>query len=404
MTNKYGFYWRDSLNSPEGPDFRSVCGASNVTGSCWGGVEETLPDGSITRNEVAYADADEICASAGARICTASEMENGFTRGTGCSLDTRLVWTSTPCAAGEEFCAAGRAVRTGRGTMPAGRTMPSKSSFAVRCCADSIAAAVEDSSGPPTSRLSELPCVVLQRNHRDWPRPFAYRQANGVAQSSVCAASQISAECHRSDSTSSHTVHTARVVCAAVGSRLCTSSELESGIAKGTGCNLDNVPVWSSSACNIASGRAGFYTVSGGGLGGGVASTSCEPALLGDASVRCCADALIRAAAANSDAVIEGDGTSTGNAGRAAAAAGGSMPAVISGLAVTALLGAVVGAIIRKRWRTSRYVSTVPPVAVQALNSRRGHKCLFLQHFMMDGSVARHVTMVSPTRTQCLYN
>lgn len=352
LVSKYGFFWRDRVNAPESPEFRAVCGASNVTGSCWGGVEEMLPDGSVTRNEVTYADAKEICTSAGARICTAPEMENGFTRGTGCSLDTRLVWTSSPCIAGEQFCAAGRTVRIGRGLMPAGRTMPSKSVFAVRCCADKVAA---PSSGPTATGLSELPCVVLQREYRDWTRPFVYRRSNGTAQTSVCAASQIKDECHRSDPNERHSVQMAAAVCAAVGSRLCTSSELESGLAKGTGCDLDNIPVWSSSACVSANGGAGFYTVLGGGLRGGVAGASCEPTILGDASVRCCADAMVHAAAAaNSDAAIEGGGSSNVGAGNDTVAADGSMATVISGLAVAALLVGVVGAIIRKHGQPQR--------------------------------------------------
>mgnify|MGYP001321283409 CR=1 FL=1 len=42
--------------------------------------------------EKTFAEAEAICKAAGARLCTDVELEAGCTIGTGCSLDTELVW------------------------------------------------------------------------------------------------------------------------------------------------------------------------------------------------------------------------------------------------------------------------------------------------------------------------
>ena len=43
-----------------------------------------------------FAEAEAICQTAGARLCTVAEIENGCTAGTGCALDHALVWASRP--------------------------------------------------------------------------------------------------------------------------------------------------------------------------------------------------------------------------------------------------------------------------------------------------------------------
>lgn len=41
-----------------------------------------------------FAEAEAICANAGARLCTLAELEMGCTTGTGCGFDRQLVWSS----------------------------------------------------------------------------------------------------------------------------------------------------------------------------------------------------------------------------------------------------------------------------------------------------------------------
>jgi len=42
-----------------------------------------------------FAEAEAVCEAAGARLCTKEELEGNCTRGTGCSHDRRLIWSST---------------------------------------------------------------------------------------------------------------------------------------------------------------------------------------------------------------------------------------------------------------------------------------------------------------------
>ena len=92
----------------------SVCGESALNlGGC--SVEST------------WADAKEWCESSGARLCNIDELIAQETRGTGCRLDNKLVWSSSSCDGGYW-------VATGKG---ANLGCASESSFnKARCCAD----------------------------------------------------------------------------------------------------------------------------------------------------------------------------------------------------------------------------------------------------------------------------
>jgi len=45
-----------------------------------------------------FAEAEAICQTVGARLCTVAEIGDGCTAGTGCSFDYQLVWASTLAA------------------------------------------------------------------------------------------------------------------------------------------------------------------------------------------------------------------------------------------------------------------------------------------------------------------
>ena len=49
---------------------------------------------------VAHLEAENICRVNGARLCTATELFEGATMGTGCNMDVRWVWSSTKCPDG----------------------------------------------------------------------------------------------------------------------------------------------------------------------------------------------------------------------------------------------------------------------------------------------------------------
>ena len=58
-----------------------------MPGSAWG----------CSRDKT-FAEAEAICQTAGARLCTVAEIGDGCTAGTGCSFDQALVWASKPAA------------------------------------------------------------------------------------------------------------------------------------------------------------------------------------------------------------------------------------------------------------------------------------------------------------------
>ena len=64
----------------------SVCAGSEFGGSCFPAVS--------------WAEADQICTSAGARLCSAAELQTDEARGSGCGLDGYWSWSSHPCGGG----------------------------------------------------------------------------------------------------------------------------------------------------------------------------------------------------------------------------------------------------------------------------------------------------------------
>ena len=58
----------------------------------WAGSEPGWECTADKQNHKTFAQAEEICKTAGARLCTDAELGAGCTIGTGCSLDIELVW------------------------------------------------------------------------------------------------------------------------------------------------------------------------------------------------------------------------------------------------------------------------------------------------------------------------
>ena len=97
-----------------------VCGESDPDGNC-----------ELTEADNGFGAADDRCRGLGARLCTADEIAAGETRGTGCSYDGVLTWTSTPCGGGV-YAVIGRG-----GEDPVCQT-DFAAQLAVRCCADTV--------------------------------------------------------------------------------------------------------------------------------------------------------------------------------------------------------------------------------------------------------------------------
>lgn len=82
--------WRSKCRDEE---FIDVLGKSKFDSECF---------------EVDFFTAYDICHDAGGRLCSADEILNSCTKGTGCRHDREMIWTCTeeyePCEEGTECC------------------------------------------------------------------------------------------------------------------------------------------------------------------------------------------------------------------------------------------------------------------------------------------------------------
>jgi hypothetical protein len=120
---------------------KNICGESdNGFGrhnakQCFGGQKGEAPIG--------HRIAEAICTTTGARLCTVEEVKADEARGTGCSHDGRLVWTSddTGCKPGEHVAWPGSShyAKKVKGTcISDSKSSPGWKGAAVRCCADTV--------------------------------------------------------------------------------------------------------------------------------------------------------------------------------------------------------------------------------------------------------------------------
>ena len=77
---------------------------------------------------VMFTDAEQMCADADARLCTLDELKSKGTKGAGCGLDKKQVWSSDACSDGAHM-----SVKGGGG----GNSFcqQGSSTLGVRCCA-----------------------------------------------------------------------------------------------------------------------------------------------------------------------------------------------------------------------------------------------------------------------------
>lgn len=110
---------------------KAVCGYSKVNqGDCGTG---------------SYAEAEAMCASVGARLCSTEELSNDETKGTGCKGDCKRVWASDTCASGHHSLAGASKCA---GDYPPECTSDNEE-LVVRCCADVGGGSASSSSGYP---------------------------------------------------------------------------------------------------------------------------------------------------------------------------------------------------------------------------------------------------------------
>ena len=230
-------------------------------------------------------EAIRFCEDSGSRLCSAEEVFDGVTKGSGCNNDYRKVWTATPCANGYIS-------QIGRG---GGESFCSRTDerLSARCCADA----------PTISQVSAKTCDSLSGYQ------FKYRGS-----SVTCSQSDL-----RGDSEESHCISSSRgqganlwdslFFCASVGARLCTIKELEAGLTKGSGCSNDFRSVWSSTVCTDTTHSVkGVFTMRGDGTGNIVCTPTTRLR-----SARCCADQDISPDAISGELITSHDLTSNGS-------------------------------------------------------------------------------------------
>ena len=87
-----------------------------------------------------WAQAEDVCLTAGARLCTVNELLDDESRGTGCGYDAHHVWSSSPCDSGTAYWVSpGNADNVG--SLPP-KCVPTGATASVRCCADATPTAV----------------------------------------------------------------------------------------------------------------------------------------------------------------------------------------------------------------------------------------------------------------------
>ena len=125
-----------------GGAFALVSGSKSCTDLGW---EVTGPNGICGASldcaaPQTYLQAVTYCAENGGRLCTASEIQAGATKKTGCGFDNERIWTSTPCDADAVLTRAG--ANGGLGNDPEECTPLNADDVVTRCCADPTPARV----------------------------------------------------------------------------------------------------------------------------------------------------------------------------------------------------------------------------------------------------------------------
>ena len=258
----------DELGFPSAATFGdiTVCGetdAPSLGGACSGARS--------------WSEASAFCLSAGARLCSAAELENDEARNSGCNYNTEMIWSSTECDGGYKVAHGG----SGFGTVADTCQSTEASDVYVRCCADAYGCTpfpvfeptpVPTVTAPPTSvaTCSESTCANL-----GWVNAPFY------GSTSICGETDLGL-----GGCSGHVAwEDAKTKCQSVGARLCSADELQNNEAAKSGCNYDSALVWSADSCGT-----GMYTATYG-SSFTLSGTSCVA--MEDAatvSARCCAD------------------------------------------------------------------------------------------------------------------
>jgi hypothetical protein len=150
-----------------------------------------------------YTKAQNICAKAGARLCSLSEVRGCKTCGTGCGFDYRRIWTSTT--------ALEKADTPRREPMTLART------------------------------LAGNPQYLNQHPEQDTP-------LSDKLSVRCCSNDVVKVPMHKYGCNAEKTYSEAKEICSSNKLRLCTVEEIKAGRTSGTGCGYDVKRIWTSSS------------------------------------------------------------------------------------------------------------------------------------------------------------
>lgn len=273
-----------------------TCGAlgwTNIVNGVCGETDSKLGPGQteVLYMSKTYDQAVEICEDAGVRLCTQSEIDQGSAKDTGSAsnqltLGNSYVWTSTSCNGGLSHVVSQNQA-TGAYTCQANHQR-----YPVQCCTSQYATSPAPPTyltppptpGPPTPAPTPVP-PTLQTSKTCSALGWT-NIVNGVCGESDKGFNSGANACYSAGKDS------AQSICTAVGARLCTTAEVNSGVTVGTGCNFDPLYTWTSDSCTLRARTAqratGFVAAKGDGSG----LTECLPAST-SRPVRCCADEVL---------------------------------------------------------------------------------------------------------------
>eukprot|EP00930_Biecheleria_cincta_P098874 TRINITY_DN9052_c0_g1_i1.p1 TRINITY_DN9052_c0_g1~~TRINITY_DN9052_c0_g1_i1.p1 ORF type:complete len:590 (+),score=67.64 TRINITY_DN9052_c0_g1_i1:63-1832(+) len=262
------------------------------------GESDALPLAGCS-GKVTLQEAKSFCVAAGARLCTAAELQSDESAATGCGYDSEMVWssTSTECDDGQVMVVFGR---SDKATSDPKCVDATEANYYARCCADTTPSpepARVPTPGPtpvPTPVPTSLP--TPQTTSAPTPQPtkagtsasscedLGWTNALKWGSESVCGESDDSP---LSGCSGQVTLQEAKSICDAAGARLCTAAELQADESRGTGCSYDSVMIWSSTNTECIDGQ---YMVVFGSSAKATFGPTCVDASQADYYARCCAD------------------------------------------------------------------------------------------------------------------
>jgi len=211
------------------------------TDDCNVWILSEFEDGTCYENK-SYCEAQNICISAGGRLCTKAELEGKCTEGSGCGFDYDLIWSddggfldSFPCASACDFPPKSppRAPSAPTPLPSAPTSLPTREPNAhnVVCGKGSNHCTEGDGFLAPNDALHEVRCCS-DVSLPSWTKStICDIWVESLFDGNQCQENKSYCEAHK--------------ICADTGGRLCTKVELEAKCTMDTGCEFDNDLIWS---------------------------------------------------------------------------------------------------------------------------------------------------------------